>query len=100
MTGWNVPGYTGLRALGSGGFGDVMLARHDTGHKVEEVICTRVVGVTLTDDHLSILRRLIDQALTWVESRFDQLSAIIKTELESLGASPPLAAIVSRCPRC
>jgi hypothetical protein len=28
-TGWNVPGYTGLRALGSGGFGDVVLARHD-----------------------------------------------------------------------
>src|SRR5579864_3617707 len=26
---WEVPGYTGLRALGSGGFGDVVLARHD-----------------------------------------------------------------------
>lgn len=26
---WNVPGYTGIRALGSGGFGEVMLARHD-----------------------------------------------------------------------
>ena len=29
MAGWNVPGYTGLKALGSGGFGDVVLARHD-----------------------------------------------------------------------
>jgi eukaryotic-like serine/threonine-protein kinase len=28
--GWSVPGYTGLKALGSGGFGDVVLARHDT----------------------------------------------------------------------
>ena len=26
---WEVPGCTGLRALGSGGFGDVVLARHD-----------------------------------------------------------------------
>src|SRR6266851_5465751 len=29
MPEWNVPGYTELRALGSGGFGDVVLARHD-----------------------------------------------------------------------
>jgi eukaryotic-like serine/threonine-protein kinase len=26
---WSVPGYTGLRVLGSGGFGEVVLARHD-----------------------------------------------------------------------
>ena len=26
---WSVPGYTEVRALGSGGFGDVVLARHD-----------------------------------------------------------------------
>ncbi len=29
MPEWKVPGYTELRALGSGGFGEVMLARHD-----------------------------------------------------------------------
>jgi serine/threonine protein kinase len=29
MPDWEVSGYTELRALGSGGFGDVMLARHD-----------------------------------------------------------------------
>jgi serine/threonine-protein kinase len=29
VTGWNVPGYTELKSLGSGGFGDVVLARHD-----------------------------------------------------------------------
>ena len=29
MPGWEIPGYTELRALGSGGFGDVVLARHD-----------------------------------------------------------------------
>ena len=27
--GWGVRGYTGVRALGSGGFGEVVLARHD-----------------------------------------------------------------------
>ena len=27
--GWSVPGYTGVKALGSGGFGEVVLARHD-----------------------------------------------------------------------
>jgi eukaryotic-like serine/threonine-protein kinase len=26
---WDVPGYTGLKVLGSGGFGEVVLARHD-----------------------------------------------------------------------
>ena len=30
MPEWKVPGYTELKALGSGGFGDVVLARHDT----------------------------------------------------------------------
>src|SRR5580700_6831317 len=29
LAGWNVPGYTGLKKLGAGGFGEVMLARHD-----------------------------------------------------------------------
>src|SRR6266571_5326848 len=29
MPEWTIPGYTELRALGSGGFGDVVLARHD-----------------------------------------------------------------------
>jgi eukaryotic-like serine/threonine-protein kinase len=29
IPGWEIPGYTELRALGSGGFGDVVLARHD-----------------------------------------------------------------------
>src|ERR1700683_4272109 len=29
MQEWRLPGYTELRTLGSGGFGDVVLARHD-----------------------------------------------------------------------
>ena len=29
MREWGVPGYTELALLGSGGFGEVMLARHD-----------------------------------------------------------------------
>src|ERR1051326_8082107 len=29
MAEWTVPGYTNVKKVGSGGFGDVMLARHD-----------------------------------------------------------------------
>jgi serine/threonine protein kinase len=29
MAEWSVPGFTGVRMLGSGGFGEVVLARHD-----------------------------------------------------------------------
>ena len=29
MAEWSVPGYTALRQLGEGGFGEVLLARHD-----------------------------------------------------------------------
>ncbi len=29
MPEWMIPGYTGRRVLGSGGFGDVVLARED-----------------------------------------------------------------------
>ena len=29
MAEWDAPGYTRLKELGSGGFGDVVLARHD-----------------------------------------------------------------------
>jgi len=29
MAEWDLPGYTELKALGSGGSGDVVLARHD-----------------------------------------------------------------------
>ena len=29
MLEWMIPGYTGRRVLGSGGFGDVVLARED-----------------------------------------------------------------------
>src|SRR5580692_777987 len=29
MTEWNLPGFTEVRALGSGAFGEVVLARHD-----------------------------------------------------------------------
>jgi hypothetical protein len=30
MPEWMIPGYTGQRVLGSGGFGDVVLAREDS----------------------------------------------------------------------
>lgn len=53
-------------------------------YKVEEVVCTKITSVTLTDEHLDILSHLIDAALNWVVSRFDPLVEMIKEELESL----------------
>jgi hypothetical protein len=42
---WDVPGYTEVKTLGSGGFGDVVLARHDasgaTRAAVDAVITVR-----------------------------------------------------------
>ena len=45
VTGWSVPGYTGLKALGSGGFGDVVLARHDeSGTRLPSSTCAEPAG--------------------------------------------------------
>ena len=51
--------------------------------KIEEIVCTKISGVTLTDENLDILHRLIGEALNWIESHFDQLVAMIKTEFEN-----------------
>jgi serine/threonine protein kinase len=37
MPGWKVPGYTELRVLGSGGFGEVVLARQDSSGRLVAV---------------------------------------------------------------
>jgi hypothetical protein len=51
--------------------------------KVEEVVCTQIIGVILTSENLNNLTALIDEVLGKVESRFDQLVAKIKKELEA-----------------
>jgi serine/threonine protein kinase len=38
---WDVPGYTELKALGSGGSGDVVLARHDASGTMVAIKCLR-----------------------------------------------------------
>src|SRR6202161_625398 len=48
VAGWNVPGYTGLKALGSGGFGDVVLARHDASGTM---VAIKYLRRELLDDH-------------------------------------------------
>ena len=49
--------------------------------EVEKVICTSITSITLNDENLGILERLIHEALKWVESRFDQLCEQIRDQL-------------------
>jgi serine/threonine protein kinase len=44
---WDVPGYTEVRALGSGGFGDVVLARHDASGRL---VAIKYLRSALLDD--------------------------------------------------
>ena len=47
MRGWEVPGYTEVRVLGSGGFGEVVLARHD---KSSALVAVKYLRSGLLDD--------------------------------------------------
>jgi eukaryotic-like serine/threonine-protein kinase len=47
MPEWDVPGYTEVRALGSGGFGDVVLARHD---ETGTLVAVKYLRAALIDD--------------------------------------------------
>jgi len=49
---------------------------------VQDIICSVVTGVTLTEANLSNLRLLIETALQWVEPKADEVRAKIKAELE------------------
>ena len=47
MREWEVPGYTEVRVLGSGGFGEVVLARHD---KSSALVAVKYLRSGLLDD--------------------------------------------------
>ena len=73
-----------------------VIAQEGGDRKVERVICTKVTSVTLTDENLGILDRLIGEASKWVESRFDKLCEQITAQLEdqpyeTLLAQPDMA---------
>jgi hypothetical protein len=51
--------------------------------KIEDVICTKIEGVTQNTGNIRNLESLIDAALPWVESKVDELSAQIKSQLEA-----------------
>jgi hypothetical protein len=61
-----------------------VIAPENKGCKVEKVICSSITSVTLNDENLGILDRLIIEALKWIESRFDQLCEQITEQLEGL----------------
>jgi hypothetical protein len=60
-----------------------VIGPEDRGPKVQEVVCTKILSGTMNPDNLGNLSLLVEHALKWVESRFNELCAIIKTELES-----------------
>ena len=48
MPEWKVPGYTELKRIGSGGFGEVLLARHD---QTGTLVAVKYLRAELLDDH-------------------------------------------------
>jgi eukaryotic-like serine/threonine-protein kinase len=62
---WSVPGFTGLRTLGSGGFGEVMLARHDASGTLVAIKYLR--QNLLSDDEFTELFRAEAAVLATVE---------------------------------
>ncbi len=55
MPEWRIPGYTELRALGSGGFGDVVLARHEESGRL--VAVKYLHGELLADPGFAVMFR-------------------------------------------
>jgi hypothetical protein len=51
--------------------------------KIRDVICVRIEGITQNAGDIRNLGSLIDAALPWVESKVDDLSAQIKSQLEA-----------------
>jgi hypothetical protein len=62
---WDVPGYTEVKALGSGGFGDVVLARHDSSGTLVAIKYLR--PELLADPEFAVIFRGEAEALASVE---------------------------------
>jgi eukaryotic-like serine/threonine-protein kinase len=62
---WDVPGYTGVKALGSGGFGDVVLARHDASGTLVAIKYLR--AELLADPEFAVMFRGEAEVLASVE---------------------------------
>ena len=60
-----------------------VIAPEKKDNRVEKVICTSITSITLNNENLGILERLIGEALKWVGPRFDQLCEQITEQLES-----------------
>ncbi len=62
---WDVPGYTEVKALGSGGFGDVVLARHDASGTLVAIKYLR--RELLADPEFAVMFRAEAEVLASVE---------------------------------
>ena len=65
MPEWSVPGYTTVRVLGSGGFGEVVLARHEASGALVAIKCLR--QELLTDPEFAAMFRVEAHVLASVE---------------------------------
>ena len=62
---WDVPGYTGVKVLGSGGFGEVVLARHDASGTL--VAIKYLHRQLLADPEFAALFRAEAAVLAWLD---------------------------------
>ena len=54
----------------------------DKAYKVEKIVCLSMRVNTYDEQSWGVLRGLVDTALEWVESQFDQLCGLLTKELE------------------
>lgn len=74
-----------------------ILSNESKPYKIEKIVCSAMITVTLEQANYANLKLLIEKALVWVTSEFDMLCIQLAEELEaedrqSLMARPPLMA--------
>ena len=99
MAEWAAPGYTRLKELGSGGFGDVVLARHDASGTLVAIKYLR--GSLLADAEFVEMFRgdygYLDEAVANVAARARSIkSLILGTASGQRGRLPQFSFIMSR----
>ena len=60
-----------------------VLNKKDMDHKIAKIVCLSVIGDTLSQDNYSNLHLLVTRAREWVVAQFDELCAVLTSELEA-----------------
>lgn len=59
-----------------------VLNKKDMDHKIAKIVCLSITGDTLSQDNYSNLHLLVTRAREWVVAQFDELCAVLTSELE------------------